>query len=164
VSDGPATIDRRLERLVALFESVTEGGADYRPPNKQSLKVIREHFGVDLPPSLVELARSTRAFGSWFASLGDDYQDHWHIMRVNSRARRMRRRRNGRWSFVKPAHLLVINRGHDDDFDCIDLRTRDPETGECKVRYWSPDGDDVPVADTFHGYVEDLVREWRRLK
>jgi hypothetical protein len=161
--DTPLTV-LTTEKIVALFESVAPGCDTYRPPTKQSLEVIREHFGVGLPPTLVDFARNTRAFAHWFASLSDDYQDPWHIIRVNSRAKRIRRRKKGRWQNAKPHHLLVINRGHDDDFDCLDFRTRDSSTGECSLRYWAPNVEDTHIADTFQEYVEQLVSEWRHLK
>ena len=102
-----------------------------------SIKYINSHFGISLPPKLIDMANKSQNFGSWFDSLGPDFSNPFHIIRINRIYHRMRRRpHGGKWQRAKPRYLLVINHGHDDDCDCLDLRTWDSETGDYPIQYW----------------------------
>jgi hypothetical protein len=150
-----------FEKLVALFDLRQTTVFPAQPPTDSSIATINTHFGVTLPPMLVRFARVSQKFGCYFASLGEDYENDSHILRINKQFGRVRRRRQGRWQQVKPEYLLVINHGHDNDCDCLDLRSWNPQTGDYALRYWTPSTQHVDAESegwpTFHAYLEWLA-------
>ena len=151
-----------FEKLIALFDLGEATVWPVRRPTAESIGAINRHFGVSLPPLLIKLAQQSERFGAHFASLGDDFENDFHIIRVNRLFASKRRRTPQGWRRAKPEYLLVFNHGHDDDCDCLDLRSWNPESGDYRVRYWTPsDRERAPVPDhswlSFHAYFEHLA-------
>jgi hypothetical protein len=123
-------------------------------PTSHSIAKISEHFGMTLPASLREFVVGWRSSGSWFAGFGPDYHSRDHVIRINSYWRRRRKTRR------LPRHFVIVNRGFDEDCDCLDLTTFDPVTGEYAIRYWSPGISDGEVHGSFPEYADALLKYW----
>jgi len=125
----------RFERRHPLFR------APHPKPTAHSLARISAHFGVSLPPELVQLSRESAHAAGLFLSLGPDDDSPGHIIRTNSYWRRRRRTRK------LPERLIIITHGFmDDDFHCL-VRAENPlESNAMRVRYWSP----APVGHPKH--------------
>jgi hypothetical protein len=136
------------------------------PPTASSIRRINDTLSMQLPVSLLQFASNSCACRHWLVSLGEDYDSHHHILRKTSRTRRFRRRipgSTGRWEYVKPASFIPINHGHDDDYDCIDVSSFDPWTGEYAIQYWAPPrvlGD--RRFDTFSDYMASHILAWAK--
>lgn len=149
-----------FDKLVALFDLSRAPAVPVERPTSQSIAAINSHFGISLPPMLIEFSRRSEKFGCYFASLGEDYSSPFHIIPINRQAARIRRRRQRQWQYVKPPYLLVINHGYDDDYDCLDLRAWNSETGDYRLQYWAPDVADLESEKgwaTFHEYLEEFA-------
>ena len=116
-------------------------------PTSASIERINSHFGIVLPRSFLEFVRCWRSSASWFASIGNDYQSHDHIIRTNSYWRSRRRTRR------LPENLVIFNRGFDDDCDCFDVTTLDDSTGEYHIAYWTPGQQPRELARDFLQYM-----------
>ena len=147
----------QIQRFDALM---TGHGHAHERPTAASLAHIQAHFGVRFPHELIQFARDAAHFHSWFASLGPDYDNPQHIIRINSYWRRRRPKRR------IPRHLIAFNLGFDDDFNCFDLSMTPPDriaTGEHAVRYWSADLDapnNVARYDSFHACMASALDFW----
>jgi hypothetical protein len=119
-------------------------------PTPQSIDRINQHFGIQLPLQLVESVRSWHHSGTWFASLGPDYASCHHIIRINRYWRRRRRTRR------LPNHLIIINLGYDEDFDCLDINSPDAESGGYMIQYWSPGIREI-THQTFLAYLAQQI-------
>ena len=151
---------KTVEQLVAEFDDLNMAAVGYpaKRPSEWSVRKINAHFGIELPHELVLFAKLSKSFGSWFASLGDDYDSPSHIIRINSYWRRRRKTR------AIPRNLLIINRGFDDDLDCIDLESFDGSTGAFSIRYWFPGcvAEESTVYPSFNDYMQTHVEAWKR--
>lgn len=148
-----------LQELIAAYDEAVDRPWDepHRRPTAFSIKRIEQHFGLSLPPLLIELARASKSFSSVFTSLGADYEARDHIIRVNSYWRRRRRTRR------IPRSYVILTRGHDDHFWCLDKL----ETGETAMQFWCPEelvyfSDERPVTryTSFDEYLREDIR-WR---
>ena len=149
-----------LETLAKLFDLLSGFEVPTQRPTEASIARINEHFGVELPANFIRFAKFSECYGSWFAGLGEDYQNEWHIIRINSFYRRLRRRKHGdKWRSAKPKAYVVINHGHDDDCDCIDTSDWNEDAGEYRIGYWTPGLEriDEPY-DSFLAYLNGLVK------
>lgn len=100
------------------------------PPTEESIRRINHHFSIAIPDELIYLAQHCKSYRAMFVSLGPDYADPDHIIRVNSfwRRRRVTRR--------LPRHLVMFRNGHDEHCWCFDIAdTLSP----LPVQFWSPD-------------------------
>ena len=134
-------------------------------PTASSIHRINEALSIQLPASLIQFASASSACHHWLASLGEDYDAHHHILHVASCARRFRRRVLGgsSWEHVKPATFVPINRGHDNDHDCLDADAFDPSTGEYAIQYWAPPRMfGTRRFDTFSDYIASHIRGWAK--
>jgi len=149
-----------LSRLIDKANTLQtwQGKFQYPRPTEFSLRRINEHFQMTLPQSLLEFVRSWRASGTWFASLGDDYDSPQHIIRINSywRRRRMTRR--------LPHSLVVFNLCHDDDCDCFNLDAYDAASGEYEVRYWRPGLAEVISYPSLLHHMDFQISGWQNPK
>lgn len=150
-----------LMPLIARFDAVMSPGLDYPlcpdfppRPTRQSIGRIETHFGIALPPALIEVALHSRSFGRWFAGLGPDYTSLDHIIRINSYCRRRRRSR------AIPKYLIAFNVGFDEDFYCFDARHYNHQTGEYFIRYWSPGMEEGDPYCSVAEYLEVCVKGW----
>ena len=125
-------------------------------PTQFSIRRINEHFRITLPESLLEFVRSWRSSGNWFASLGDDYDSPFHIIRMNSYWRRRRPTRR------IPRNFVIFNLGHDEDCDCFNLDVYDPASGEYEIRYWYPGFEEVVSYPSFFNYMDFQINGWQK--
>lgn len=148
-----------LQELVEAFNDAVALPWDepHPPPTSLSIKRIEQHFGLNLPPLLIEFARASKSLNGVFAALGPDYQAHDHIVRINSYWRQRRRTRR------IPRSYVIFTIGHDDQFWCLDKL----EAGELAIQFWCPDklvycSDDRPVMRyaSFEEYLSEDIR-WR---
>ncbi len=149
-----------LNELVKLFDLLANGGLfDVQPPTDESIEHINRHFGISLPESLIEFAKRSKQFGTWFASLGEDYNNPFHIIRINRLFKRMRRQAHGdKWRPAKPKAYILINHGHDDDCDCLDAANWNKESGEYQIVYWYPGIKEIEERyKSFSDYIEAFV-------
>jgi len=147
------TLEKLIDRANAHSES--RGNFQFPRPTSASIKRISEHFRMMLPHVFLELVRCWRGSGSWFASLGNDYENPQHIIRMNSYWRTRRRTRR------LPSHLVIFNLGFDEDCDCFDLEAYDRATGEYPIRYWTPGCAAEPIQPTFLDYANRLITSWQ---
>ena len=151
---------KTIEQLVSEFDDLHLPAVAFavEPPTDSSIRKINTHFAIELPHELILFAKLSKSFGSWFASLGEDYDSPKHIIRINSYWRRRRKTR------AIPRNLLIINRGFDDDLDCIELDSLNVSTGACSIRYWFPGcaPEDSTVYPTFVEYVQTNVGFWKK--
>ncbi len=166
--DGAARYTSGMPDLAATCRAFDLLGlprvVDARPPSAASVKHIQEVLGLVLPASYLHVARETTAVGSWLPSLGSDETAPHHILAINRRCRRLRRRvlrGKGAWSAVMPANLVVMNLGFDQDFDCFDLNARDDTSGEYTIRTWCPPRQLHPEAcQDFAQYMVRNIQGW----
>ncbi len=153
-----------LDKLIKRFDMIMSICQEDIPrPTKNSIDNINKHFGITLPKSLIYFAINSKFFGTWFASLGDNYTYPHHIIRINSYWRRRRRTRR------IPRNLIIINIGHDEDLDCMDKNSRNSETGEYTIRYWCPEVNDEYQNNEyqytdFFDYIKRCVNYWESLR
>jgi hypothetical protein len=136
-------------------------GYDLSPATEQSIQHIEQELGIRLPPSLIRFSQISKAFSSrWFARIGEDYDHPNHIINMN---RLFQEPDEDSPKAALPDWFVMINLGHDGDFDGLDTRSRDPETGEYPVLYWCYDEglDFVPGEPmTFVGHLEKHLKFW----
>jgi hypothetical protein len=150
----PATL--AFDELVRGFDRVMQPwrALACAAPTPASLARIERELGIELPGSLVELARRSACFGAWFASLGDDEGDIVRLNRIWHREVEPHER--------MPAHLILINHGHDDDCDCFDLSRPRTAAGEYAIRYWSWGHATWTLSPDLPSYLEDFIRSRER--
>ncbi len=147
--------------MMAIYDLLHESayGLAVSPPSPTSIAKINAHLDIELPGRLIDFASYSSRYGCWGASLGEDYRSDNHIIRINSRYKRMRRRRHGgRWRAAKPESYVVLNEAHDDDCICLDRDSKDERTGEYHILYWYPGmtaGD--PCWDDFEAYLHHIT-------
>ena len=155
-----------ISRLVTIFDQVVSNNGEHNhPPTAESIARINTHFGITLPPSFVKFAAQSKNFRSWFSSLGEDFCSPSHIIRTNSHFKNIRRRREQRWCYVKPASYIVVNLGFDQDCDCIDASRYNSVTGEYVIRYWYPgmaEDEETSSYDCFEDYIRRHILSWSR--
>jgi hypothetical protein len=160
-----------LEKLIVAYNAEYKVehnwcGINISKPNSKSIKHINKKLNVKLPKSLIEFVSKSKS-NEWFASLGEDYDSPFHILKINRVCRSICRRvikGKGKWEDVFPSHFVAINLGHDDDYDCLDLSKYNPETGEYPIQYWAPPrifGD--KVQPDFCTYMESNLKYWGKL-
>lgn len=103
------------------------------PPSEASIRNINAELGIQLPPSMIAFAKQCSSYGAWFAGLGEDYSNPFHILTIN----RIFGSSSGGHKALIPNWLVIINHGHDGDCDCLDTRNYNPITGEYPIIYWS---------------------------
>jgi len=151
------------EKLPEIFDVlVNKMSWESLPPTENSIEKINSHFNMKLPQSLINFALKSNNFSGWFSGLGEDYQSTSHIIRVNSLYRQKRMRREGKWVKSMPRNYVIINLGFDEDCDCIDIDTFNPDTGEYNIKYWSPGIEDGAVHEDFYNYINSHLMFWSK--
>ena len=116
-------LDLCIDRFYRLF-----GGNDSATrPQRESISRIESELGFKIPLDFIEFAERCRAYTSWFASIGVDYDDPFHILRINQQYR------STEYGGL-PHDLVVINHGYDGDLNCYDLSNIDAE-GRISICY-----------------------------
>ena len=150
-------------RIKVAFDIVIKKQFQAHPkPTKESISHINEHFGIRLPELLVELAFESESFSSWFPSLGDNYEDLSHIIRINALYRNKRIRRNGKWGYAMPRDFVILNLAFDQDCDCLD--TSNLVNGEYIIKYWYPNMEEPPkiIGENFEDYITRNIQFWSK--
>jgi len=156
------------DKALALFELIHqpwEQAFVVAPPTKESIQYINAELEIQLPPSMIAFANRCSSYGAWFAGLGDDYNNHLHILNINQEFRDSSDPTDG---FI-PNWLVIINHGHDGDCDCLDTRSYNQTTGEYPIVYWSYEtGTTFEIGKPDHDFSEFLenmlLRELEHLK
>lgn len=100
-----------------------------KAPTKSSIKKITSILKVKLPDSFIEFANISKKYSIWFSSLGEDYDNPFHILNVNNLFDN---------NLTLPKYLVAFNLGYDGDYDCFDTRSIN-ELGEHPLVYYSLD-------------------------
>lgn len=162
-------IKKRLDKLITLYDGAID--KDYSlsnqkrfPPTEDSVKIINKKFGITLPDLIIYFSQNSRYF---YSGLGKDFDNHYHILRLNQHCRKMRRRAlkgqgdyPGQWAYCLPTHFIVLwGSMMDDDYTCLDTSKFDTSTGEYELTYWSPPRYDkrYPRYSSFIDFIEQTV-------
>jgi hypothetical protein len=146
-----------LEILIELFGLAFEGRKDSSlttsAPTPLSLKKINEQLGISIPPDFIKFAEAYTVYDIWFASIGDDIDNHNHILSLNKIFREE----------GLPSHLVMLNHGYDGDCDCWDTR-QISASGEHPILYYNLDSGQESMESSeywfasFREYLEYLCR------
>ncbi len=158
----------RIENITAAYDAmgILRMHENVPPPTATSVARINEMLNIALPASLVAFATNSSACSNWLAGLGEDYASPNHILQVNKRANKIRRRvigDIGNWEAVKPKNFVVFNLGFDHDYNCFDTAQFDAATDEYTIKYWCPPrviGE--TTYPTFYAYMEAQISDWAR--
>lgn len=108
-------------------------GPPHPEPDAESVARIEQHFGIELPLQLIELATHSKSFSSRFLGLGPDFSSVTHIVRVNSYWRRRRVTRQ------VPREFVIMTMGFMDQmFWCLDKSSL-TDTDRLPVQFWCPE-------------------------
>jgi hypothetical protein len=152
--------DVLIDLLPAAFEPWGSSGLyPSRPPTAESVERIESTLHIKLPQLFIDVAAACSSYGGWFNSIGDDYESHAHILRLNAGFRE---------SGLPPRYILM-NHGHDGDCDAWDTEAP-PIGGELPIVYFNFDNDandDGPYlfqglkayASSFADYIDAFVRK-----
>ena len=109
-------------------------------PTDRSIVKIQSELGFSIPRDFVEFARKCPVYASWFTSIGEDFEHHFHILNIN------RQYRTAEYGSL-PKDLIVINHGYDGDLTRYDLSNVDTE-GRVSICYcWVPECSDPVFED-----------------
>lgn len=124
------------EKLVGAFRLLS---APYskaygaQPPTEVSIERINRSLGIVLPPVFIKFARECPIYGTWFASIGEDFESFMHLLELN---RVFHEAEGDEPGDPRPPWLVMINHGHDGDCDCLDSRTYKERTGDYLIQHW----------------------------
>jgi len=123
-----------------------------KPATDESVLKIENLLKFTIPPDFVKLSRLAHNYGVWFGSIGDDYDSHAHLLRLNEAFHKPEDS-----AMPLPAHWVLINHGHDGDLHCIDLNSK--KNGDYSVYYVDVDSPSEPdlMATSFNAYLDWLV-------
>jgi hypothetical protein len=129
------------------------------PPSEASIAHINKSFGIELPAAFIQFAHECPTYGTWFSSIGEDYDNYLHIFQINKVFREPDPERKGEL----PPWLVIINHGHDYDCDCLDTRAFNAETREYPIQYWHPRLRETrDPHTTFQEYLSWHVEKWAK--
>jgi hypothetical protein len=154
------TLESCAERFLKIFPA-GEGGSQ---PTESSLRTIQDRLGFSIPGDFAEFARMCPAYHGWFVSIGEDFEDGRHILKLNAL-------HHSPEYCVLPPELIMINHGYDGDFDCYDLSKRD-ETSRISICYLEANESEYPlvrasrkhVAFSLVEYLEPQLVFWERIE
>ncbi len=149
-----------FETLAELFEiAIAPYNRAAAPPTPQSLARIQQHLGIRIPDDYVRFATMCPSYGSWLASIGDDFDNGLHILNLNAVFHDCTPV-DGEGYVALPKHLIILNHGHDGDCDCWDTRTQ-TASGEHPIIYACIDATAVELGNrtfpSFHAYAEYFI-------
>lgn len=129
------------------------------PPTEDSIRRINQVLEVTLPPALIRFAEECPTYGTWFASIGADYESYMHILKLNEAFREPDDE-----SKPLPPGLILINHGHDGACDCLDTKAFNEQSKEYPIRYWNQSKGlaSSTAYATFHEYIEHHVENWMK--
>src|SRR6476646_7660994 len=107
-----------LKPLATRFVKIFPSRRPASPPTESILRKIQDRLGFSIPADFVEFARLCPAYDSWLASIGEDFENSRHILKLNAS-----------WHSpdyaLLPPELILINHGYDGDLECYDLPRKD---------------------------------------
>ena len=119
------------------------------PATAASVVYIESRLQIRLPQDFVEFSRLAPDYGVWFGSIGEDYDSHNHLLRLNEEFRRP-----DDWRAALSDRWVMLNHGHDGDCDCWDVSA----DGDPEHSIWYVDvetqAEPVLIATTFKDYLE----------
>lgn len=127
-----------------------------KPPSKQSVQIINNHFGITIPSTLVKLLKASPMFRRWFCSFGTNYSSLDHTIRATSFYKKKRIRRSGHWQYRMPRNFIVLRVGHDEHNLCLDMNKFNHKTGEYGLQYWFP-GYEKEYGDSYDSIEEYTI-------
>lgn len=155
-----------IESLASAYDAIgmLPVYANVPAPTAASIERINEMLGISLPESLILFATQSSACASWLAGLGEDCASPNHILQINKRANKIRRRvigDIGNWEAVKPKNFVVFNLGFDHDYNCFDTGQFDATAAEYTIQYWCPPRiTGTTTYPSFYAYMEAQIRDW----
>jgi len=160
--EHPAMIS--FDRLTELFEIATapwsqRPWANAAPPTPGSIDRIQRQLGIRIPEDFVRLAMVCPSYGSWLASIGEDFDNGLHITRLNQLFHDGARLHDGEKGLALPPHFIMLNHGHDLDCDCWDTMSL-TASGEHPILYICLGTGTEPCGarfESFRAYAEDFV-------
>lgn len=128
-----------------------------KPATAESVAFIEESLKFAIPRDFVELSRLADNYGVWFGSIGDDYQSHNHLLRLNDAFHDSDLQAEAA-SIALPDHLVLLNHGHDGACDCFDI-TAPPVGGEYPIYHLNVEYPKEPklLARSFRQYLNDYA-------
>ena len=137
-----------MNELIARFDAAFPAmWDDYESPTTESIARIEARFGFTIPPLLVEFARKSNSYSSFFLSLGPDYSFHSHIIAKNEFIRS-----DAYWLSMgrpAPSGLVFLTENFMEDFFwCLDIRGT---TTENAVVLWRS-GSGVDMAASYANF------------
>ena len=153
-----------FETLAELFEIAT---APYSrapwvcaaPPTTSSIQRIERDLGIRIPADFIHLAAACPSYGSWLASIGNDFNNGSHITKLNPLFHESSPPEEEGYAALPP-HFIMLNHGHDGDCDCWDTRAITP-AGEHRIVYVCVDAPAAEPAErvfeSFRAYAEDFA-------
>ncbi len=140
-----------MRELATRFDAVVANLWDpYPAATPESIAYIENRLAFTLPASIVDFARNSCSFSSFFLSLGPDFNNHSHIVAKNSDIRR-----HPDWLSAGPsapeALVFISENFMADHFWCFDTKEPGPEY---PVVYWAPD---IGVGKQHHASFSALV-------
>ena len=157
---------KSIENLASAYDAMgmLPIHANVSAPTAASIARINDMLGIALPESLILFATKSSACSSWLAGLGEDYASPNHILQINKRANKIRRRMigdAGKWEAVKPKNFVVFNLGFDHDYNCFDAAQFDASISEYTIQYWCPPRITGTITyPSFYAYMEAQIRDW----
>src|SRR5688572_30730247 len=111
-----------FEALTELFEIATapysRGPWACAPaPTTGSIEQIQRDLGISIPDDFVRLAAACPSYGSWLASIGDDFGNTSHITKLNVLVHQPVPPEEADYAAL-PQHFVMLNHGYDGDCDC----------------------------------------------
>jgi len=149
-----------IDTLIELVGIATEpwgvhGQARPVQPTAQSVERIRRELGVAIPNDYIRIATACTSYVGWLASIGEDYDHHCHILRLNETFH------SPEEPPALPQHFVLLNHGHDGDCDCWDVRAS-TVSGEHPIVYVDMESDTPDASglrfESFRAYIEHFVR------
>jgi hypothetical protein len=153
-----------IEACAKRFSTVYGMPRENSQPTTASIEVIERTLGFKIPADFIHFTRLCPNYTSWFASLGENFEDPLHILKLHAEYHSDH--------IMLPPELIVINHGYDGDLSCYDL-SRTDSSGRYSIVYcWVPESE-VPgaaVSDRRHEafsiceYLEPHLTFWERIR
>jgi hypothetical protein len=151
-------LERLAQRFLKVFPSTRPGC----PPTECSLQTIHDRLHFPIPADFVQFASICPAYDSWFASIGEDFENARHILKLNATY-------HSPDYALLPPELILISHGYDGDLDCYDLSNTD-EQHRVSICYLEAIESEFPkvngsrqhIAFSLAEYLEPHVEFWER--
>jgi hypothetical protein len=117
--------------LQSLCNQPYDGANRASPPTADSIRRIDQVLKVTLPPAFARFAEEGPICGTWFASIGADYESRMHILKLNEGFREP----NDEGKPLPP-DLILFSHGHDGDCHGLD-HGLDERSKQYSIRYWN---------------------------